>query len=311
MRGSATSTVKFSNLLPPPDNILNLSVIILTYNEELNLPDCLSSLHPLGVPVFVVDSGSTDATIQIAREFGAYHTQHPFESHAKQWCWALEHLPLATDWILGLDADQRLTPELVHELRGMFNGRTPSDCVGFYINRRQIFRGRWIRHGGYYPKYLLKLFDRRAVYLDDNDLVDHHFCVKGPTRILRGDLLEANRKEDAITFWIEKHNRYARRLAQEELARQLISQPPLNIRRVWGTPDDRTLVLKQIWRKLPLYLRPTLYFIYRYFFRLGFLDGKQGFIFHFLHGFWFRLLVDINLDELRQQQARQIQESTQ
>jgi len=286
-----------------------LNVVVLTYNEALNLTDCLASVADWAESMFVVDSGSTDRTVEIAEQFGARVFQHPFETHAKQWQWALDNLPLETDWVLGLDADQSLTPELAEEIAALTerdvrnrlckapdgpSGQSVPDTFycGFYcgyeIKRRQIFRGRWIRHGGYYPIYLLKLFRRDAVRLDTGDLVDHHFHVDAPVGRLRYDLLERNRNEDQISFWIAKHNRYAKLLAEEEWRCRNGDYGPLLSSK------------KRFWYRLPLYLRPLLYFFYRYVLRCGFLDGKQGFIFHFLQAYWFRLLVDINIDELRQ-----------
>jgi hypothetical protein len=159
-----------------------------------------------------------------------------------------------------------------------------------------VFRGRWIRHGGYYPKYLLKLFRRSAVSVDASDLVDHHFRVAGPTERLTGDLVEDNHNEAAIFDWIAKHNRYARLQATEELARLRGGRAAGG----WtGHPDARTERRKSVWVRMPRYTRPLGYFLYRYVVRLGFLDGKQGFVFHFMQAWWYRLLVDINLDELR------------
>lgn len=274
-----------------------LNVVVLTYNEELNLADCLASVADWAGAVFVVDSGSTDRTVEIAERFGARVFEHAFETHAKQWEWALGNLPLEAEWVLGLDADQSITPELADEMARVMGedprGRSARDAastapVGYEIKRRQIFRGRWIRRGGYYPIYLLKLFRRDAVRLDTGDLVDHHFHVDGPVGRLRHDLLEQNRNEDQIAFWIAKHNRYARLLAEEEW-------------RCRNGEQGRLLSSKKrFWYRLPRYLRPLLYFVYRYVIRCGFLDGKQGFIFHFLQAYWFRLLVDINIDELRQ-----------
>jgi len=278
--------------------MIPISVIILTYNEESNLEVCLSSVCGWTREIFVVDSGSTDRTREIAARLGATLVDHPFETHARQWDWALANLPLQTDWILGLDADQRVTPELAAEIGGL-DSQALAGVDGIYIKRRQIFRDRWIKHGGYYPKYLLKMFRRGSVKTDARDLVDHHFFVTGRAIKLRRDLLEVNKKEDDISFWIEKHNRYASLLAKEELQNRTNGRPHILKPSLLGTPNQKSLRLKQLWQHLPLYLRPFLYFLYRYFVRLGFLDGKQGAIFHFLHAFWFRLLIDIKLDELQ------------
>jgi glycosyltransferase involved in cell wall biosynthesis len=286
---------------------LPISAIILTYNEERNLPECLQSLHGWIDEVLIVDSGSTDRTQDIARSFGAQVVEHPFETHAKQWAWALEQLSLRHAWIIGLDADQRITHELRDELYTLFNDQPErlTNTDGIYIKRRQIFRGAWIRHGGYYPKYLLKLFRRKSVFVDPQDLMDHHFYVSGTSIKLQHDILEDNQKEQSIAFWIEKHNRYAILHAREELKRRDAQHTwPLHAA-LLGSPDQQVIWLKQRWDHMPLYVRPFLYFFLRYVILLGFLDGKQGFIFHFLQGFWYRLLVDIHLDELLSQEADQ------
>ncbi|HZQ07137.1 MAG TPA: glycosyltransferase family 2 protein [Anaerolineae bacterium] len=279
---------------------LPIAAIVLTFNEEQNLDACLSSVASWVDELYVLDSGSRDGTLAVAARYGAHIFYHPFEAHTQQWMWALEHLPLTNDWVLGLDADQRIPAELRDELAALFSSGDDAlrEVNGFFIKRRQIWRGRWIKHGTYYPKYLLKLFRKQCVHLNAQDLMDHHFYVTGGTRNLQHDLIEENRKENDITFWSEKHLRYARLLAQEEFLKRNSAQQGIVTATFWGNPDQRVLWLKQRWYSLPLYVRPFLYFIYRYVFRLGILDGKQGFVFHFLHAFWFRLLVDIHLDDL-------------
>jgi len=274
-----------------------LAAVILTFNEERNLDECLGSLAGWVSELHVVDSGSTDQTLAIAARHGARVTPHPFETHAKQWQWALLALPLEADWVLALDADQHVTPELAAEIGRLVTSNDPA-IAGGYVKRRQVFRGRWIRHGGYYPKYLLKLFRRSAVWMDEGDLVDHHFHVRGNTVLLDHDIVEDNRNEASIEAWTAKHNRYAVLQAKEQLARAAAGTNGTR-GAPFGTPDERVLWLKQVWNGLPLYWRPALYFVYRYVLRLGFLDGREGFVFHVLQAYWYRLLVDINVDELR------------
>lgn len=281
-----------------------LTFMVLTRDEEQNLEACLQSVAGWAKELFVVDSGSRDGTLEIAERYHAKVVTHPFETHAKQWNWALQNLPFSTDWILALDADQRMTPGLWVELANLLRDENSMtrNLKGCYVKRKQIFRGKWIKHGGYYPKYLLKLFRRGEAWVDETEFVDHHFRVCGKTMKLQNEILEDNQKEADISVWVEKHNRYASLQAWEEFNQaehknQVIWRPSLR-----GSPDERSLWLKNIWSNLPLYLRPFFYFWYRYIFRLGFLDGKEGFIFHFLQAFWYRLLVDIKLDELRQQE---------
>lgn len=281
-----------------------VTLLVLTFNEERNLPACLESVAGWAADMVVVDSGSTDRTVTIAEEHGARVVVHPFETHARQWQWALANVPLGTAWVLALDADQRLMPELRDEIIERL--RRPGDATGFFLNRRQIFRGRWIRHGGYYPKYMLKLFRRDAVSVDDTELVDHHFLVTGPTANLRYDMIEDNRNEASIAVWVEKHNRYAALQARQDVLRAAAtdrsaagSAAGKSTSPRGASPDERTRHRKRLWARLPLFVRPCLYICYRYIFRLGFLDGKEGFIFHVFQGFWYRLLVDIYTDELR------------
>lgn len=280
-----------------------LTFIVITRDEELNLASCLESVARWAQEIFVVDSGSADRTLQIAEQYGAVVVSHPFETHARQWNWALDNLPITTGWILALDADQRVTPELQAEIEKKLSQSSAGDekVNGYYVKRRQIFRGKWIKHGGYYPKYLLKLFRPGEGWADEDDLVDHHFRVRGAVAKLSHDIIEDNRNESDITTWIEKHNRYAVLQAREEHSR--VKEPEGLRAAFWGAPDERILWLKNLWKRMPLYVRPFLYFLYRYFLRRGFLDGKQGFIFHFLQCFWYRLLVDIKLDDLRRQSS--------
>jgi glycosyltransferase involved in cell wall biosynthesis len=274
---------------------LGLSAFILTRNEERNLDDCLRSLVGWCTDIHLVDSYSSDRTLDIARGYGVEIHQHAFEGHTKQRTWALRNLPFEHEWALALDADHRVTPELRDELRLLFS-HPPGDIDGFYVRRRQIFRGRWIRHGGFY-KYQLKLFKHAKAYLDDHEF-DYRFYVPGRVGKLRHDIVEANQNEWRISFFIEKHNRFASELALEEIKRARGEVSYLTKLTPFGNPDQRILWLKTKWNAMPLYFRPFALFFYRYLLRLGFLDGKEGFIFHFLQGLWCRLLIDIRREEL-------------
>jgi glycosyltransferase involved in cell wall biosynthesis len=277
-----------------------VAVIVLTWNEEANIEACLASVHEWCGELFVVDSGSTDRTVEIARRFGATVVEHAFTTHTAQWTWALDSLGVRSPWVLALDADQRVSPQLRDSLRRAA-AEAGAPVAGYHVNRRQIFRGRWIRHGGYYPKYLLKFFRRGAASLDPQDLVDHHFRVQGHVGTLAGDLIEDNANEQRIGDWVAKHNRYARLQAEEELARLGAGAPA---GRALGSRDERRRWRKRLWQRSPLYLRSFAYFGYRYIVRLGFLDGREGLVFHFMQALWYRLLVDINREELTRSQVR-------
>jgi glycosyltransferase involved in cell wall biosynthesis len=278
---------------------LPLTVLVPTRDEAANLERTLASVRELADQVFVLDSESTDGTLEIARRL-ADHVESLAYEHGRiiPWIfqWGLDHLPIANDWILILEADQAVTPALAEEIRAVV-GRGEAREAGFYIRRIQLFRGRRIRFGGYGSKRLLKLFRRGRGRLDPEEQ-DTRVYVDGPVGTLRHPIEEWNRKEDEILFYLGKHLRYAEAFAREELKRRdgLAFQGHA---RLFGTPDERILWQKRLWYRLPLRVRPFLYFGYRYFLRLGILDGWNGFVFHFLQAFWFRLVTDLRLEELK------------
>jgi glycosyltransferase involved in cell wall biosynthesis len=275
-----------------------VSFLMLTFNEEVNLEVSLPTLAGWAEDVVILDSFSTDRTVEIARRYGARVFQNKFEGHAKQWLWGMHNIPYKNDWIFMHDPDHRIMPELKDELARVFAADIPRDVNGFYVKRRNVFQGKWIRHGGYYPKYMLKIVRRHLVYFDEHEF-DYRAYVPGKTVKLENDIIEENLKEEDITFWIEKHNSFATRQAKEELFRAAHPESWKTTPKFFGTSDQRILWLKMRFYNLPLYVRPFLYFFYRYVLCLGFLDGKKGFIFHFLQAFWYRLVVDIKLEQLR------------
>ncbi len=283
------------------DPVIPLSVLVTTRNEEVNVERCLRSVHGFADQIFVLDSESTDRTVEIARRFAEVRTLAYDHGRIIPWIfqWGLDNLPLHHDWVLILEADQAVTPELRAEIAALL-ARPEVKEDGFYVRRRQIFRGRPLRFGGYGSKVLLKLFRRSRSELDPVEQ-DTRVYVRGPVGRLRSPLDEWNRKEDSILFYLEKHLRYAEAFAQEESERRRRRLPWKATPRLFGTPDERVLWLKDRYYRLPLLVRPALYFLYRYFFLLGILDGRTGFVFHFLQAFWFRLVVDIRLEELLRQ----------
>lgn len=278
------------------------SFIILTYNEEVHLPRLLASVAGLNSPIFVLDSGSTDRTVEIANSYGAEVQQHAFENHPKQWHYALNNFAVKTPWVICLDADQIVSPELRDMLAG-FEPEKYADVNGIYFNRKNYFKGKWIKYGGYYPFYMLKMFRYGTGFSDLNENMDHRFVAPGKTIIWKkGIITEENLKENSISFWIAKHNRYSDLLAQEEVERLNNLRQQTIKPRFWGSPYERTAWLKRLWWKTPRYVRPFLYFFHRFIFKFGFLDGRTGGIFHFMQAFWFRMVVDIKIDELLKQQ---------
>ncbi len=274
------------------------SFIILTFNDEMHVGRLLASIKELNAKIYVLDSGSGDSTREICKAQVTGIKYHAFENHPKQWHVALHAFEIDTPWVIALDADQVISPELFTRLKA-FDNQANTDTDGIYFNRKNYHRGKWIKHGGYYPFYMLKMFRWNKGISDLSENMDHRFLVPGKTLIWKtGYLLEENLKENNIQFWLDKHSRYSELLAAEEVERMHGKRQQSLRPSIWGRPDQRTAFYKKLWWKLPRYIRPLLYFIYRIVFQLGFLDGRTGIIFHFLQGFWFRLIVDIKIDEL-------------
>ena len=274
-----------------------LSVIILTLNEEANLPVALSSLQGLNCEIFVVDSGSTDRTREIARAAGCHVVEHPFENYAVQRNWAFDRLPIAAPWTLCLDADERLTPELADEIEGTLS-KEDSPCDAYMLRKRTIFMGRWIRHGGQYPAWHLRLFRSGHGRCEDR-LYDQHFVVRGRVGRLANDYVDVI-TSDLGTF-IARHNRWAELEAREILAAPRAPSLEATVpAQLTGNPIERRRFLRtRVYQRFPLFVRPFLFWFYGYVLRGGFLDGVEGLIFHTLQRFWFRFLIDAKLWELK------------
>lgn len=275
--------------------------IILTFNEEQHLPRLLESIKDLNAQIFICDSGSTDNTLNIAEQYGATVKYNKFITHPKQWDFALKNFDVTTPWTIGLDSDQIVLPELQALLENFKNENIPADVNGIYFNRKNYFKGKWLKHGGYFPKYLLKMFRTGVGFSDLNENMDHRFIAHGESIVWKtGYLKEENLKENKISFWIEKHNRYSDLVAHEEIERKNNLRTQTLQPSLFGNPDQRIAYLKKKWWNMPLFVRPFLYFFYRYFIQLGILDGRQGLIFHFLQALWFRFVVDVKIAEIEE-----------
>jgi len=272
---------------------LPISVIILTYNEEINLPHCLESISGWIEKIFIVDSYSKDKTLEIAKDYEVEIIQHKFEHYSKQRNWALKNLPIKTDWVFNLDADHRVTEELKEELIERFKEGPPEDIKGFLISRRAIFMGRWIKHGGHYPTYHAPLFIKDFGYCEYRRY-DQHFVVEGKTKTLKGNIIDII--SDSLTTFTNRHNHWASLECDEQINKDNKVNKEVKSK-FFGDRRQRRRFLRNNYHRLPLFVRPFLYFIYRYIFRLGFLDGKEGLIFHTLQGFWYRFLVDAKIYE--------------
>jgi len=250
-----------------------ISVLIPTFNEELNLADCLRSVVGWADEVVVVDSYSADRTLKICEEFGATVYQHPYEGPAHQKNWALDSIPWRNEWMLILDADERVPQPLRDEVRDMVE-QNGAGHEGFHLNRRYIFFGRWLKHT-WYPSWNLRLFVRsRGRY--EQRAVHEHLILQGKAGYLRNDLIHEDHR--GLHHLIEKHNRYATGEADEYL-RVLTGQSAaeFSANPFRGALERRRFVKRYILPKLPF--RYFFVFLYLYILKRGFLDGRQGFYF--------------------------------
>lgn len=282
------------------------SVILLTYNEEQNLPDCLRSMDQLNAPVFAVDSFSGDRTLEILEAHHIPYQQHSFENYACQRNWAQTHIPWSVEWVFHLDAGERMTPELVKWLNTCFDPHAAVD--GYMFSRRTLFFGKWIRHGGHYPNYHLRLY-RTSKGHCEHKVYDQHFVVEGNRQVVAAGIDIIDTVTDTLQNFTVSHARWAQLEAAEILSHE---QETGEVQaRFFGSPIERRRWLKnKLFQKTPLFLRSFLYFFYRYFLRLGFLDGKVGLVFHLLQGFWFRFLVDSVVLELSIEKKKTAKGST-
>jgi glycosyltransferase involved in cell wall biosynthesis len=277
-----------------------VSVLVLTRNEEANIAACLESVD-WASEVFVVDSFSTDRTVELAERLGARIYQHPFETCAAQWNWALDNIPFANDWVLVLDADERIPQALAGEIAAVVNGAR-QDCTGYYVKWRFFFFGKWLKHGGLYPTWVVRLFRRSAGRFGRHG-ISEHLILDGKRGYLQTAFDHCDNKP--LSDWIQKHNRYAGFEAEQYVREQFGRTEARSIQgRFWGTQRERKQWIKlKVWNRLPLLLRPFLFFFRNYFLKLGFLDGRAGFIYHVLWSFWFPFLVSARILE-KQHRAR-------
>ncbi|MEG3435707.1 glycosyltransferase family 2 protein [Pannus brasiliensis CCIBt3594] len=279
-----------------------VSVLIPAKNEELNLPACLESVARAD-EVFVVDSRSSDRSVEISESYGANVVQFHFNGRwPKKKNWSLENLPFRNDWVLIVDCDERITPELWDEIATAIQD---PNYEGYYLNRRVFFLGQWIRYGGKYPDWNLRLFKHklgRYENLSTEDIpntgdneVHEHVILQGNVGYLKNDMLHIDFRD--IYHWLERHNRYSNWEARVYYNLLTGKDESGTIgANLFGSAVQRKRFLKKIWVKLPF--KPLLRFILAYIIRLGFLDGKAGYIYARLLS-QYEYQIGVKLYELR------------
>jgi glycosyltransferase involved in cell wall biosynthesis len=280
-----------------PGFVAGVTTVILTFDEEIHIARAIASARAFSHEVLVVDSFSRDATVEIARSLGARVVQNAWVNYARQFRFALDECGIATEWVLRLDADERIGDDLAATLRDTLP-RLPRDVTGVMLNRRHVFMGRWIRHGGRYPLQLLRLWRNGLGEVEDRWMDEHVRLREGRSIALPGEF--ADECERDIAFFVTKHNGYATREAIDVLARKhgLFAQATLTDQGSGKQARTKRFAKERIYNRLPFGVGPLAYFLYRYILQRGFLDGRAGLIYHVMQGFWYRFLVDVRVVEL-------------
>ena len=275
----------------------NLTVIILTKNEEKHIRRCINSFSKTPTRIVIVDSFSTDKTIEIAKELGADIYQRNFYNHSDQFQWAIENTNIQTEWVMRMDADEIWEESLAAEIEKTLKNETSVN--GIIVNRKYIFMDKWLKYGGIYPLSLLRIWRRGAAKIEQRFMDEHMVLQSGSCITLNNHIVDHNL--NGITLWTNKHNHYASRemidylnidlnFYNEDKSLELSGLSQATIKRFFK---------KKIYNQLPLFIRAIGFFVYRYIIKLAFLDGKQGFIYAILQAFWYRFLVDVKVLEFK------------
>lgn len=274
-----------------------LCVLILTHNEERHIARSLASIRRLASEVFVVDSFSTDRTVALATEHGATVLQNRFVNYATQFQWALDNAPIRSTWVMRLDADEIIESDLEAEIARELPA-LPADVAGVNLKRKHIFMDRWVRHGGRYPLVLLRIW-RHGQGRIENRWMDEHMLVWGGRAVtFQGGFSDHNLND--LGFFTDKHNKYATREAIDILNQRLQLFARDTDLSADGTSAQASLkrwLKEQVYNRIPFTVSVPAYFIWRYVFQLGFLDGRSGLVYHVLQGFWYRFLVGAKVME--------------
>ncbi|MGB4793353.1 MAG: glycosyltransferase family 2 protein [Lactococcus chungangensis] len=281
--------------------MVDLTVIILTKNEENNLLKCIESFKGIVKRFVIVDSFSTDGTKKICENLSGIVNlsfyENNFIDHATQLNWGLNNTSINTEWTMRIDADEEITPELVEEIEKKLPN-LEENIKGIILKRRVYFMGKWIKHGGKYPELLLRIF-RTGFGICEQKIMDEHMVLlEGITTTFNYDIIDNNNKD--LDWWTNKHNWYSNKEVldyQKKVLAENNVDDLINGNHNNGQATRKRFIKNNGYYKLPLFFRSHIYFIYRYYFRFGFLDGIEGKIYHFLQAYWYRFLVDAKIYE--------------
>lgn len=273
----------------------DITAIILTKNEEMNIGECIDSIKNIVERIVVIDSYSDDRTVEIAKLKGAEVFQHVFENYSKQYMYGVEVANVNTVWILRIDADERLTLDSSEELAYLCDTNMDSDISGITLRFKKNFLGKNLYHGGVYPWKKMNCYKTELGTIEDRFMDEHIVLKKGRIVEMKNDSLHLDFK--TIEYWINKHNWYSSRETVDYFENLVRNKEKREQNIV-------TWIKMNIYYRLPLGLRAHLYYIYIYYFKMAFLDGKEGKIYAFLRAYWYRYLVDIKIYECKKMNIR-------
>lgn len=278
--------------------MLDISAIILTFNEEMHIKRCLDNISSIVKEVFIIDSFSTDKTLEIVKEYDNVTVLHnKWVNYATQFNWGLKNAPIKTEWVIRLDADELLLPGLIEELQQKMPAL--DECVtGITLKRRHIFLGKWMKRGTY-PVKLLRIFKNGKAICEERFMDEHIQLLEGTSVEMEYDFVDHNLNN--ISWWANKHVGYSIREAVDllDIELDLTGSAATDEGRNINEQAQAKRMKKHKYARQPLFWRSFAYFCYRYFFKLGFLEGKEGFLWHFLQGWWYRTLVDAKIYEIK------------
>lgn len=279
--------------------MLNISTIILTYNEEKHIERCILNAKKFSKEIFLVDSYSSDKTLEIAKQYGVQVYQNKWENnYAKQFNWGLTNLPITSEWVFRLDADEYLTQELIDEMHNRW-GELNEEISGVVFERKMYFLN-VLMTKGMLQMNMLRLFRHNYGFCEERWMDEHIVLTKGKSTMFNNYFVDHNL--NTIQWWTQKHNGYSIREAIDMLNVEynfitLKSEKAKEYEMSSDALSKRNKKMK--YAKMPLFWRSFIYFVYRYFFKFGFTQGKEGFLWHFLQGFWYRTLVDAKIYEIK------------
>lgn len=280
----------------------DLTAVILTKNEEINIERCIHSLKGLADRIVVVDSGSTDKTVEMAESLGAEIYEHtPFIHYAAQFNWALDHVDIKTKWVYRIDADEVVPPELKEEIISQCRMHSNDDVSAFCMRHKIFFMGRFLTHGGIYPMLKITIFKFGKGRFENRAMGEHIVVMQGKTIELKNDCLHYDYKD--LNSWLDKHNWYATREVSDYFA--TLNNQQANVE-LYGQPQFAKKLRDKIYYNLPKFFRARIYFWYRYYFKMAFLDGRAGRIHAYLQAYWYRYIVDAKIveQEIKMNQKR-------